>query len=321
MGKHDYSDIQSNQLIREAIRRIALHGVVNRQTGGVYGAGKTVGYVAKIHTDGDLAGTVDVQEYTQSAVDEDGDMQIGYHEGVYLSAIQDNAKGMVVIPKLYSDVVIAEDTDSGHEYVIMFSHVDVIQLDSHETIRVGVKEREPFDENDEDSPDVDELEETGVFSNTTYKKDSVVTEIQGKKDDASSHVVQTIDSTQISQVVGDNATQVLTDGKGHHIVHDKAKLELGDDESTVEHGGSKVKVVDGTVYVGSDSGTDDAVLGSVLADVLMDLLNYLSQVKTTTQLGPQPFLNMAQFIAMKTKIQSYKEAHSGFLTQKVQIEK
>ena len=96
---------------------------------------------------------------------------------------------------------------------------------------------------------------------------------------------------------------------------------MNDSESTMKFGGSKVKVEDGTVYLGSDSGTDDAVLGGQLADILMDIVGYISQIKTTTQLGPQPPLNMAQFIALKSKINSFKSSHSGFLTKKVQVQK
>jgi hypothetical protein len=51
------------------------------------------------------------------------------------------------------------------------------------------------------------------------------------------------------------------------------------------------------------------------------MLNYASQIKTTTQLGPQPPLNLASFIALKAKISAWKGAHSGFLTQKVQVQK
>lgn len=321
MSKSNFSELQSNQLIRDAIRKIALRGVVSNDTGAVKGTGKVTGYVAKIHKDGELAGTVDVQEYTTLAMDEAGDMQMGYHEGVLISALQDNSKGMVIIPKMYSEVVLSQDPETGTEYVSMFSHVDVIQLDSHDTISVGVKEREEFKVDDEDSPDVDELEETGVFTNTIYKKDSIVSEVQAAKDDKNSHVKQTMDGTQIKQEIGDNKTNITADGKGVHIDHDKTKLELGDSEATMTQGSSKIKVTDGTVYVGSDSGTDDAVLGGALADVLMDLCGYLAQVKTTTQLGPQPFINMAQFVALKSKIQAAKAAHNNFLTKKVQIQK
>jgi len=62
-------------------------------------------------------------------------------------------------------------------------------------------------------------------------------------------------------------------------------------------------------------------LGVELANVLDELLGYIGQIMTTTMLGPQPPINVASFIALKAKIASFKGAHSGFLTKKVQIQK
>lgn len=319
MSKAKHTDLSSNQIIRTAIKKIALHGLVNKSTGAVYGTGKIVGYVAKIHSDGALAGTIDVQEYVQLAISETDETPMGYHEGVLLSAIPDNSKGYVIIPKLYSEVVVSQDNDTGAEYVSMFSHVDMIQLDSHELISIGVREREEFDESDENSPDIHELEETGVHTNTKYLKDSIVTEVQGE--DEANIVTQTIDSTQINQVIGDNKSSSLMTQDNINLTHDKSVLELNDDEATVTMGGSKVKVEDGTVYVGSDSGTDDAVLGVELATILSEFLGYLGQVMTPTMIGPQPPVNIASFISLKAKIDAFKSSHSGFLTKKVQIQK
>ncbi len=315
------SNLRENQTIREAIQKIALRGVVDPSTNAVHNTGRTSGYVCKIHSDesDELYGTVDVQEYNNMAMDSTDDLKIGFHEGVRLSSLQDNSKGMVVIPKLYSEVVIVTDPVSQTEYVSMVSHVDVIQLDSHDTITVGVKEREKFDESDEESPDVDELEETGVFTKTTYQKNSITNEVQDKDSKNKSSVV--MDGSQIKSSVGDDESSSTIDHDKVNLKHDKSELELNSSEGTVKVGGSRVKVEDGTVYLGSDSGTDDAVLGGQLADVLMDIVDYISQIKTTTQLGPQPPLNMAQFIAMKAKINSFKSSHSGFLTKKVQVQK
>lgn len=317
--KNKHTNLSSNQTIKEAIRKIAWRGMVNNDTGAIKGTGKVSGYVAKIHTDGDLAGTIDVQEYVSLAVDESEEMNMGYHEGVLLSAIQDNSKGLLIIPKLYSEVVVTQDPETGTEYVSMFSHVDVIQLDSHDTISIGVKEREKFDEGDEEGPDVHELEETGVMTNTTYTKDSIVTNVQGEND--ANKVQQTIDSTQIKQVVGDDKSSSTMTQDGINLKHDKASLDLTDDEATVAMGSSKVKVENGTVYVGSDSSTDDAVLGVELATILSDLLGYISQIMTATMMGPQPPANIASFISLKAKIEAFKSSHSGFLTKKVQIQK
>lgn len=312
-------DIKSNQTIRDAIKRIAWHTISDPNTGLIKDSAKITGYVAKIHTDGELAGTIDVQEFVTLAIDSTDERRIGYHEGVYLSAIQNNAKGMLVIPKLYSEVTITIDPESRIEYVSMFSHVDIIQLDSYEKVTVGVTEREEYDTSDENSPDIEELEETGVHSKTTYLKDSIVSEVQGE--DAANHTLQTIDTSKHTIVVGDDKSSQLIDQEKIIQKHGDAEISLGDKDSTMKFGGSSVTVEDGTVYVGSKDSTDDAVLGSELAAILMDMLDYMGQIKTTTQLGPQPPLNVAQFIALKAKINSFKNSHSGFLTKKVQIQK
>lgn len=319
MTNNKHTDLSSNQVIRDAIQKIALHGLVNPSTGVVRDTGKVTGYVAKIHTDGELAGTIDVQEFASLSMDEDPDIKIGYHEGVYLSAIQDNSNGMVIIPKLYSEVTITMDPESKIEYVIMFSHVDIVQIDAHEKITVGVTEREEFDESDEESPDIQDLKETGVFSKSTYLKDSIVTEVQGE--DEGNHTKHIVDSKQFNVVVGDDKTSMLLDQEQIQLKHNKAETVLSEDSHVSKFGSSSVEIEDGKVYVGSKSGTDDAVLGGELATILMDMLDYISQIKTTTQLGPQPPLNMAQFISLKTKINSFKSSHSGFLTAKVQIQK
>ena len=331
MSDKKRTSLSSNQVIREAIKRIALRGVVKKDTGAVYGTGKIVGYVAKIHKDGKLAGTIDVQEYVHLSIEEDDSAKMGYHEGVMLSAIQDNSNGLIIIPKLYSEVVVTQDSDTGVEYVSMFSHVDLIQLDSHDTVSIGVREREEFDESDEDSNDVHELEETGVYTNTTYLKESIVTEVHGKDapqissavygEDEANHTSHVMDSEKVQVVVGDDKSSSLIDQEKIELVHDKSKLNLNDKDSTLSAGNTMVKVKDGTVYLGSDSGTDVAVLGVELAGILSDMLGYIGQVMTTTMMGPQPPLNIASFMTLKAQIEAFKSSKTGFLTQKVQIQK
>nr|DAV91215.1 MAG TPA: hypothetical protein [Caudoviricetes sp.] len=312
-------DLSCNQTIREAIQKIALRGIVHQGSNSLKGTEKITGYVAKIHKDGDLAGTIDVQEYVQLAVDETEETKMGYHEGVLLSAIQDNSKGLVIIPKMYSEVVVSKDSITGTEYVSMFSHVDVIQLDSHDTITIEVKEREEFDQSDENSPDVDELEETGVMSQTVYTKDSIKTEVHKEKD---SHVtVQEINGESYSVNVDDQQTTLEITKDSVHIQRDSSESTISKDKIEDKVGNSSVTVENGCVSLGSTSGTDNAVLGTELATILSDLLQYIGQVMTTTMMGPQPPVNVASFIALKAKIDAFKSTQSGFLTKKVMIQK
>jgi hypothetical protein len=312
-------NLSCNQSIREAIQRIALHGVVDPSTGIVRDSAKVTGYVVKIHTDGEFAGTIDVQEFVNLSIKGNDDVKIGYHEGVFLSAIQDNSKGMVVIPKMHSEVTIVTDPETKVEYVSMFSHVDIIQLDSHEKVTIGVTEREEYDTEDENSPDIEDLEETGVHARTTFTKNSAVTDIQGEN--KANKTIQTINDTKFQVVTGDNKSSQIINQEKIQLQHDKATATLDDNSVTMKYGASSVVAKDGVVYLGSESGVDDAVLGAELATILMDMLDYASQIKTTTQLGPQPPLNIAQFIALKAQINAFKNSHSGFLTKKVQVQK
>ena len=192
-------------------------------------------------------------------------------------------------------------------------------MDSHETITVGVTEREEFDESDENSPDIQDLEETGVFSKTTYLKDSITTEVQGEDD--ANHTKHVIDSEKVETVIGDDKSSMMMDQEQIHLKHNKAETILDEEQHLSQFGNSKVKIEDGTVYLGSDSGTDDAVLGVELATILSELVGYIGQIMTPTMMGPQPPANMASFISLKAKIDSFKSAHSGFLTKKVQVQK
>ena len=313
------TDHSSNEMIREAVRVLALKGVVNRN-GVVKDTGKVTGFVKKIHTDenDELFGTIDVQEYADWVVSETEEQRLGYHEGVLLTAIQNDMNGYIIIPKLYSEVILSKDPETGNEYVSMFSHVDLIQLDSHERISIGVREREEYNLDDENAPDIQDLALTGVQTNTTYEKDRIITSVNSGSD----AVTQTIDSTQIAQVIGDSKTQSVLNQNEYRVEHNQGVLNITDDESTITQGESKVKVTDGVTYVGNDTNVDDAVLGQELAKILTDLVGYLGQMMTPTMMGPQPPTNvLASFISLKAKIQSFASSHNGFLTQKVQVQK
>lgn len=302
-------------LLADAIRKIALQGVVNPANGAVFGTNRTSGYVAKVNDNN----TVDVQEYLDVEENSNG-VKEGYHESVWLSALESNPNGYLIVPKLYSEVVIAKDPVTLTEYVVMYSHVDVIQLESSETVTVGVVEREELNLDDENSPDVDGLEATGLSGKTTYSKDEVKTEVSDEEGEKSSSIDIKSDSVEMSVSDGDES-KMHVDKSEINLERGNSKTTLKDGENTMENGNEKVKVTDSVVYIGSDSGTSHAVLGEELADILCDILGYCSQIKTTTKLGPQPPLNMAQFIALKTKISVWKSSVSQFLTRKVEIQK
>lgn len=304
----------------DMIQQIARHGMMDAKTGAVHGTERTVGYVAKIHDDGELAGTIDVQEFIDYMHQDDIDAKVGYHEGVFLTAMQNNT-GLLIKPKLYSEVVIVMDPATNREYVSLFSHVDVIQLDSHDTVTVGVQEREEFEPDDEEGDDVDELKPTGIFTKTEYTKDSIISTVTADKD-GNNTVYQEMNGEGLKQVIGDDkSSQTMTQDE-IVLKHDKANVTLDDSQAKLEMNKSSVTVEDDTVYVGSKSGTDDAVLGQQLASILSTLVGCIAQMMIPTMMGPQPPANMlGNFISLKAQIQSFASSHSGFLTQKVQIQK
>ena len=63
------SDLSANSAIYDAIRQIAFHKLVNPRNNVIKNTAKISGFVVKIHTDGELCGTVDVQEYTHTLTD------------------------------------------------------------------------------------------------------------------------------------------------------------------------------------------------------------------------------------------------------------
>lgn len=104
------------------------------------------------------------------------------------------------------------------------------------------------------------------------------------------------------------------------IKRDDSSQSMKKGETVIKVGSEIVKVSSDGVFLGADSGTSHAVLGEELADILADICDMISQIKTTTQLGPQPPLNLAQFIATKAKIQAWKGALSGFISKKVNVQ-
>ena len=194
-----------------AVKNASMKGNVDTE-GGMYGTRKIVGYVCKIHTlddeDERLKGTVDVQEFGYEP-GEDKYEGVGYHEGVLCSAIQPNKTGVYLMPALYSDVVIVQDPISFDEYVMMYSHVDVIQLQSRTSVKVGVTETEEFNEDNEDSPDVDDLKETGNGAISEYSKDGIIHTVKTK--DGNITISHT--ASNVSITAKDTIITITTDGK------------------------------------------------------------------------------------------------------------
>lgn len=299
-----FNDLSANEAIYEAIRQIALHKLVNPKNNVIKNTSRISGYVTKIHTDenDELYGTVDVQEYNDSLANnqaKDEGLPVGLHEGVFLSAIQNNDNGLITIPYLNSDVVIATDPDTLKEYVVAYSHADTVQIDTHTKTIIGVTETKEFEES-EDSPDVDQLEKTGLHAYTEYTKEHAKTEV-AKSDKNEEKSIFEVTADQIK------------------AQHDKAQIVLDAKEILAKYNAKEIVINDKGVYLGSGKATEPAVLGNQLATILIDWLGALSSMLTPTMMGPQPPANVAKFVALQSKINSYKAATSGFLSKTVKV--
>lgn len=315
------TELGANQTIYRAIREIAMHKLVNSKTNTFRNTSRTTGYVVKFHDDenDELYGTVDVQEYISGSTDiqaQQNGLNVGLHEGVYLSAIQHNDDGIVVVPFLYSDVVIATDPESLREYVVQYSHADKVQIDSHSNVSIGVTETKEY-KNDKDSPDYDELEKTGNSAHTIYTPTSAIMEVvKGKGGDNEKSVLEvTADKVSAKH----NKSELSIEEKLLSAKNDKAQLLLDANQLLTKYDAKEIVINSKGVFLGSGSASEPAVLGNQLADILTDLTSTLSQMMTTTMMGPQPPLNLAKFAALQAKISSFKASTSGFLSKSVKV--
>ena len=298
------NNLSANERIYDAIRQIAMHRLVNPRTQTVHHTSKIAGYVVKVHMDAsdELYGTVDVQEYDTNPTDRqeatDG-LPVGLHEGVYLSAIQNNENGFFVIPYLYSDVVIETDPVTLREYVVQYSHADQIKVDAHNQVVIGVTETKEFEET-ENSPDIPDLEKTGLYARTIYTPTSALIEVAKSED------VAEISKIEVT------ADQILSE-------HDKAQIILDAQQILSKYNAKEIVINDDGVFLGSGKAKEPAVLGDQLASILVEWLGILSQMMTPTMMGPQPPINVAQFVSLQAKINSFKSSISGFLSKTVKV--
>ena len=176
----------------EIVRNISRQGLMEVGHGNVpVGTRKTLCYVCEVHdgeeTEDELRWTVDVMDVNYDAEPKDG--VEGYHPGVRLCASNTNANGFILVPEIYSEVIIERDPASNIEFVSFVSRVAKVMMEGTESIKVGCTEYEDFSESDDGlEKDFDELDETGDYSYTEYTKNKKVDK-----------VVSGDDSTEIRQ--------------------------------------------------------------------------------------------------------------------------
>lgn len=222
--------------MRRAISNIANKGNYDMD-GALRGTRKIVGYVCAIHEEGELAGTIDVQEYNFEP-DEYQVEGTRHHKGVLLSAIQDNADGVFIIPMLFSEVVIVQNPIDGHEYVLMYSHAKRIQFNSREDIEIGVTEVEEFVEtNDGLQKDFNELEPTKNKTSTHYNATSIIDHIVSPEDEEGLKE----EKTAIHKVITVGNTKITIDGE-NVLIETSGKIQYKIGETTITEEDGKVSV-------------------------------------------------------------------------------
>lgn len=241
--------------IKSAINAIAKNGITD-PNGAIRGTQKIIGYVCAIHEDGELAGTIDVQEYNFEP-DEYINKGTRHHKGVLLSAIQENEDGVWIVPMMFSDVMIVQNPTDGHEYVIMYSHAKKIQWKAHEDIEIGVTEVEDFVETDDGlDKDYNELEPTGNKTSTHYNSTSIIDKVTSKDDEQGFTEEKT--ATQKTITVGD--TKIVIDGQNVTIeTSGKVNIKSNDvkiESSNVGIESSNVEITGGTLKTKGQSSTD-----------------------------------------------------------------
>lgn len=283
---------KSQVVIREAIRKIALGRSIDRVdlspagTAGVGTARMIHGYVAKIHDDPsdaefkDYGGTIDVGEYP----DETASTEAIIHKDVLLSGVKDNSGGFLIIPTLFSDVTIVSDAGTKYMYVLNFSHADVIRINSHNEVTVGVQETEELDPESNDSPDYDELEPTGNETKTTYTATTIDTVA---KDDGGKEATVHIDPESIRHKV------------------DKAEINISAAMVETKVGGQAVTVTEQKITVGAEDATEPLVLGQQLAMLMQEFLTECTKIMTPTLMGTMPAVNAPNFAPLMSKIQQF----------------
>lgn len=282
----------SQRMIQEAIRKIALGRSIERinrsplGTGGVGTARMIHGYVSKIHDDPsdeefeEYGGTIDVSEFTEEAI---GNEPVT-HKGVLLSGAKDNSGGFLIIPTLFSDVTIISDAGTRYIYVLNFSHADIIELNAHSEVTIGVRETEELDPEDNEGPDYDELKKTGNESFTRYLAELIETVSRNK------------DGKEITITI--TPESIVQSANQSSISHTPDKIAQ-------KVGSTSITIADKKITLGADDASEPLVLGNELAGLMMEFITECSKIMTPTMLGTMPAINAAAFAPLTSKIQKF----------------
>ena len=267
----------TNQELRQAIREIAkANPELSVNASRKDDLRILHGYVQKYYPGQDgKSGTIDFVTMDQTL----------FIPHVSVSSIPGLKKGTIYEPTKDSDVTVLWKVGTSDASIIAFSHVDVQRINTTKEVSIGVTEEEYNDQND-----YDEQNDTGKKSETVYTKDSITSKV--------------LDNGQGASVVikPDSVTSTTKN----------AKTEQADDKVEVTVGGAKETLTKDTYTVDAqkinigEGATEQALLGTQTAALLVDFITACSQITVPTMLGTMPIINIPQFTALLPRCEQIK---------------
>ena len=181
-------------------------------------------------------------------------------------------------------MTIVTDAATQYAYVLNYSHAEIIQLTARTETTIGVTEAEELDPESNDSPDYDELPETGNKTVTRYTAMEICTVAMNK---------------------GGKQAEVAITPESIRQQVDKSEINQTGDKLEQKVGGTSVTIQDKKVTIGEESANEPLVLGNQLAQLMLEFLTECSKITTPTLMGTMPALNIPNFTSLTSKIQNF----------------
>lgn len=214
--------------------------------------------------------------------------------GVSLSAIDTNARGEVRLPTELSEITIAE-VNGGKYFAVAYSHLDSHIIDANKSVKIGVV---GFDEADDDT-DYDEVDPTGLSTDTEYTPESIVSKAIDKSGSNDKSNIETKSADANTSTVSDASS-----GKSSTVTQTPESVKLEAGGGSIEQTETETKVKASKVTLSNGGPTQNAVLGQSLKTVMNAFIDQVASITTTTAIGPQPIINLAMVQALKGQVDS-----------------
>lgn len=241
-------------------------------------------YVTHVYPEGDEDyGSIDVKTIKEQ-------QEI---KGVSLSALPENERGEIKIPTLLSEVTVAL-VNGGVGYVVEYSHIDKQIIDVNNSIKVGATGYEA-PTNDED---YDETDPTGFSSSTEHTPESIQDRVLDENNNKANTLNKTIDSS----------VSTLEDGstsKSSTVTQTPINIKLDVGGSYMEQTEQQTNVVSNKIVLGQEAAAQNAVLGAALKTFMTAFVDQVATITVTTSMGPQPILNAASVLALKSQVDTF----------------